>query len=213
MTELSLNQRINWDKVDGLVPAIIQHHLSGEVLMLGYMNQEALEKTLDEGKVTFFSRAKNRLWTKGETSGHFLLLKTLSLDCDQDTLLVLADPQGPTCHLNNETCFGDQGPPSPMLSSLERIIHQRALTHTKDGQASPSYTQTLLAEGIQRCAQKVGEEGVEVALAATSGDQDALCAEAADLLYHLLVTLKAADVSLNDVLQVLQTRHQSADTN
>lgn len=195
---------IDWEKTNGLIPAIIQHAVTGQVLMLGYMNEEALEKTLLTDQVTFFSRSKQRLWIKGESSGHTLALVDMALDCDQDTLLVLAKPQGPVCHLMTPSCFGEQAPHGSMLARLSDIIDERA-----SSQATESYTRSLLASGIQRCAQKVGEEGVEVALAATSGDQAALHEEAADLLYHLLVTLKAANTHLDAVLDVLGQRHQA----
>lgn len=196
-------QRIDWGKTDGLVPAVVQDSISGQVLMLGYMNEEALTQTLTTQQVTFFSRSKQRLWVKGETSGHTLTLVDLSLDCDGDTLLVMAKPNGPVCHLMTTSCFGENAPPGGMLERLAAIIDRRA-----DSDHGESYTRALLASGIQRCAQKVGEEGVEVALAATSGDKKALQAEAADLLYHLLVTLKAAKTDLRAVLAVLDERHR-----
>jgi len=196
-------QEINWQKSDGLIPAIVQHHLTGQVLMLAYMNEQALHQTLESNKVTFFSRSKQRLWTKGETSGHFLSLVSVCPDCDKDTLLVLAKPQGPVCHLMTPTCFGEDAPQGAMLSRLEEIIDQRA-----QAKNTQSYTQSLLAEGTKRCAQKVGEEGVEVALAALGGDLKELEAEAADLLYHLLVALESAGSSLDAVLAVLDQRHQ-----
>lgn len=194
---------IDWGKVEGLVPAIVQHYLTGEVLMLGYMSPEALEATQNTGQVTFFSRSKNRLWKKGETSGHVLNLKGMAVDCDQDTLLVLADPQGPVCHLQTPTCFGEQAITGSMLSALIKTIEDRSEQSDK-----PSYTRDLLSAGVKRCAQKVGEEGVEVALAATAGDKEELHNEAADLLYHLLVTLKAADGDFTEVLKILHQRHQ-----
>lgn len=195
---------IDWQKTNGLIPAIVQHALTGQVLMLGFMNQDALAQTLASDQVTFFSRTKQRLWTKGETSGHTLSLVDVALDCDHDTLLVLAKPEGPVCHLMTPSCFGEHAPHGSMLAQLVDIIDQRATS--EDGQ---SYTRSLLDAGLQRCAQKVGEEGVEVALAATSGDQQALHEEAADLIYHLLVTLKAANTDFNAVLEVLDQRHQA----
>jgi len=194
---------IDWDKNEGLVPAIIQDALTGQVLMLGYMNEASLEQTLKTQQVTFFSRSKRRLWRKGETSGNTLSLVDVAVDCDGDTLLVLAQPKGPVCHLNTPSCFGAGGLQGSMLQRLAEIIEQRS---SEDG--DESYTRSLLASGVQRCAQKVGEEGVEVALAATSGDAKALAEESADLLYHLLVTLKAANTDFRDVLQVLDRRHQ-----
>lgn len=196
---------IDWAKGDGLVPAIVQNPNTGDVLMLGYMNEEALKATLHTEKVTFFSRKKQRLWTKGETSGHTLELVEVHLDCDQDTLLVQAIPNGPTCHLNHPSCFGQTPPPVGMLTRLEAVIASRA-----ENDHSNSYTKSLLNEGIKRCAQKVGEEGVEVALAAVAGSPEELHEEAADLLYHLLVTLKAANTGLQPVLDVLAKRHQNA---
>jgi phosphoribosyl-ATP pyrophosphohydrolase/phosphoribosyl-AMP cyclohydrolase len=200
-----MNGRIelDWDKVDGLMPAVVQHAGSGRVLMLGYMNDEALDRTRATGRVTFFSRTKQRLWTKGETSGHFLELVRLRADCDGDALLVEAVPRGPVCHRGTDTCFGDDyAPPVGFLDRLERVIGAR-----RGDDPESSYTARLLESGIQRCAQKVGEEGVEVALAAVAGNRDELVDEAADLLYHLLVVLGAAEVSLESVLEELQRRH------
>jgi phosphoribosyl-AMP cyclohydrolase / phosphoribosyl-ATP pyrophosphohydrolase len=195
---------LDWAKGDGLLPAIVQHAGDGRVLMLGYMNQAALDKTLDCGLVTFYSRSRQRLWTKGETSGNGLVLESLATDCDHDTILVQARPQGPTCHLDTATCFGDDpGPAIGFLDRLEQTIISRA-----EGGDQSSYTARLLNEGIERCAQKVGEEGVEVALAAVSGDREKLNGEAADLLYHLLVCLKAAGSDLNQVIAELQARHR-----
>ncbi|MEX0915599.1 MAG: bifunctional phosphoribosyl-AMP cyclohydrolase/phosphoribosyl-ATP diphosphatase HisIE, partial [Wenzhouxiangellaceae bacterium] len=177
----------DWQKADGLLPAVVQDTGTGRVLMLGYMNREALEKTQATGHVTFFSRSKQRLWTKGETSGNTLELVGMQLDCDRDTLLVQAIPHGPTCHLGTETCWGDAVNPSVgFLAELERIIESR-----KGADPDSSYTARLLEAGIKRCAQKVGEEGVEVALAASAGDREELVSESADLLYHLLVVLAA----------------------
>lgn len=194
---------IDWKKNNGLVPAIVQDALTGQVLMLGYMNEASLEQTLQSRLVTFFSRSKERLWTKGETSGNTLSLVDVAIDCDGDTLLVLAQPKGPVCHLMTPSCFGAEARQGSMLQRLVEIIERRS------GEAGDeSYTRSLLASGVQRCAQKVGEEGVEVALAATSGDAKALAEESADLLYHLLVTLKAANTDFRDVLKVLDQRHQ-----
>jgi len=195
---------LDWDKGDGLLPAIVQDARDGRVLMLGYMNSEALEKSLDSGKVTFFSRSKQRLWTKGETSGNVLELTGINSDCDHDTLLVQAIPHGPTCHTGTETCFGDtELPPIGLLAQLEQVITERA-----NSSDSSSYTASLLEKGVERCAQKVGEEGVEVALAAVSGNREQLNNEAADLLYHLLVCLRAAGSNLDQVLAVLSTRRR-----
>jgi len=199
-------QQPDWDKTDGLLPAIVQDAASGRVLMLGYMDREALEKTRASGRVTFFSRSRQRLWTKGETSGNTLELVSIQIDCDRDTLLIQARPHGPTCHLGTETCFGDEiHPPVGFAAALARVIESR-----KGADPEASYTARLLHDGIKRCAQKVGEEGVEVALAATAGDRDELIDESADLLYHLLVVLAASDVSVDDVAARLIARHRKA---
>lgn len=196
-------ENLAWDKVDGLMPAIVQDSGTGRVLMLGYMNRQALEKTRASGHVTFFSRSKQRLWTKGETSGNTLELVGLAADCDSDTLLIQAIPHGPTCHLGTDTCWGDEVKPSVgFLAQLERVIESRV-----GADPESSYTARLLDQGVKRCAQKVGEEGVEVALAATAGDREELVNESADLLYHLLVVLAASDVALEDVTRQLESRH------
>ncbi|WP_434137292.1 bifunctional phosphoribosyl-AMP cyclohydrolase/phosphoribosyl-ATP diphosphatase HisIE [Photobacterium leiognathi] len=204
---MSLLTKINWEKVAGLIPAIVQDNASGQVLMLGYMNEDALQKTLDTKQVTFWSRTKERLWTKGETSGNVLQLKSIQLDCDQDTLLVQVDPIGPTCHLNTTTCFdsdesGAQPPSLVFLHQLEQLLASR-----KGADPESSYTASLYARGTKRISQKVGEEGVEVALAATSGDKAELVCESADLIYHLLVLLQDQGLSLSDVTNKLQERH------
>lgn len=201
---MSNPEDLAWDKVEGLMPAIVQDAGTGRVLMLGYMNREALEKTRATGHVTFFSRSKQRLWTKGETSGNTLELAGLQADCDGDALLVQAVPHGPTCHLGTDTCWGDEVHPSVgFLAQLERVVDSRKGTDPES-----SYTARLLAEGVKRCSQKVGEEGVEVALAATAGDRDELIDESADLLYHLLVALAASDVSVEEVCRKLESRHR-----
>lgn len=195
---------LDWDKVDGLVPAVVQDGSDGRVLMLGYMNAEALQATLDSGRVTFYSRSKQRLWTKGETSGHFLELIDISSDCDRDTLLVQARAHGPTCHLGTTTCFGEtRWPAVGQLARLAQTIDERAQAGSES-----SYTRKLLDRGVERCAQKVGEEGVEVALAAVTGNQEKLAEEAADLLYHLLVCLKSAGSSLDQVIETLHKRQR-----
>jgi len=195
--------RLDWAKGDGLVPAIVQHWLTGEVLMLGYMNAEALAATQAGGKVTFWSRSKQRLWTKGESSGHVLALKSIRVDCDADTLLVQAEPRGPTCHLGTSSCFGtDARPPLGFLAELDALVAQR---HAERPQGS--YTTKLFDAGTRRIAQKVGEEGVETALAAVAQDDDALLGEAADLLFHLGVLLRARGLSLQDAVDVLARRH------
>ncbi|HCE3713497.1 bifunctional phosphoribosyl-AMP cyclohydrolase/phosphoribosyl-ATP diphosphatase [Vibrio parahaemolyticus] len=202
----SLSERINWEKVDGLVPAIVQDFQSSQVLMMGYMNQDALAKTGETGQVTFFSRTKERLWTKGETSGNALQLVNISLDCDNDTLLVRVNPIGPTCHTGTTTCWdGDAQEESQMvwLHQLERLLAAR-----KSADPDSSYTASLYARGTKRISQKVGEEGVEVALAATSGDKAELVCESADLIYHLLVLLQDQGLSMNDVVNKLKERHK-----
>jgi phosphoribosyl-AMP cyclohydrolase / phosphoribosyl-ATP pyrophosphohydrolase len=194
---------LDWAKGDGLLPAIVQDARTQAVLMLGYMNREALEHTQRIGQVTFYSRSKQRLWTKGETSGHFLRLVSVDADCDRDTLLVLAEPHGPVCHTGTDTCFGDAEHSSfEFLSQLEHVISDRIAQ-----QPEGSYTAKLWAAGTKRIAQKVGEEGVEVALAAAAGDSKELVCEAADLLFHLSLLLRKCEVSLQDVVGELERRH------
>ncbi len=192
---------LDWDKGDGLLPAIVQDAGNLRVLMLGYMNAEALAATRTSGHVTFYSRSKQRLWKKGETSGHVLELVSLQADCDNDTLLVLARPHGPTCHLQRASCFPDA--PASFLADLDALVAQR-----ERERPSGSYTTTLFEEGIRRIAQKVGEEGVETALAAVVQDDSALLGESADLVFHLLVLLRARGLSLQDVSSLLQERHK-----
>lgn len=195
---------IDWNKMDNLVPAIVQHVDSGEFLMLGYMSPEALEKTQNTGLVTFYSRSRQTLWTKGETSGNTMSLVSLSVDCDGDTLLVQARPSGPVCHTGTRTCFGDSpGPEIGFLGTLQAIIEDRASASPEE-----SYTAKLLADGLKKTAQKVGEEGVETALAGVSEDDDALINEGADLVYHLGVLLKARGLTLGDVSRRLAERHR-----
>jgi phosphoribosyl-ATP pyrophosphohydrolase/phosphoribosyl-AMP cyclohydrolase len=201
-------ERIDWDKGAGLVPAIVQHADSGEVLMLGYMNREALRATLESGRVVFFSRSKQRLWQKGESSGHGLELRSARLDCDRDTLLLSALPQGPVCHTGTATCFGDEPLAAAsrlaFLPQLEQLIAGRIAAHSED-----SYTAKLYQSGVRRIAQKLGEEGLEVALAACLEDDEALRGECADLLYHLLVLLRARSLSLDQIVETLRERHES----
>jgi len=197
---------VDWDKMEGLVPAIVQDAFDGRVLMQAYMNREALAWTLDNGLVTFWSRSRDELWTKGETSGNTLRLVAVHSDCDNDCLLVMALPAGPACHRNTETCF-DSGthvtaPGLSFLAELERVIASRY-----EDRPEGSYTTKLFDAGIKRIAQKVGEEGVETALAAATGDGDELKNEAADLLYHLLVLLRASGFKLEDITETLRIRH------
>ncbi|OOR99497.1 bifunctional phosphoribosyl-AMP cyclohydrolase/phosphoribosyl-ATP diphosphatase [Canicola haemoglobinophilus] len=201
-----MKTQINWQKVDNLLPVIIQNASTCEVLMLGYMNEDALAKTLAEKRVTFFSRTKNRLWTKGETSGNFLHVVDMSLDCDNDALLILVNPEGETCHTGAESCFyqfeNKEQPDWIFFSKLERLIASR-----KNADPESSYTAQLYAKGTKRIAQKVGEEGVETALAATVKDRNETICEAADLAYHLTVLLQDADLSWSDVIGKLKERH------
>jgi phosphoribosyl-ATP pyrophosphohydrolase/phosphoribosyl-AMP cyclohydrolase len=187
-----------------LIPAIVQDARSGVILMQGFMNQDALAATFDKQKVTFYSRSKERLWTKGETSENYLEVVSVHTDCDYDSLLVLANPLGPTCHLGTQSCFGDDAKPSlSFLAELEQVIVSR-----KDDDPSKSYTASLFAKDLSRSCQKVGEEGVEVTLAAMKHDNDELTNESADLLYHLTVLLQRQGLSLADVVNCLQGRHK-----
>jgi phosphoribosyl-ATP pyrophosphohydrolase/phosphoribosyl-AMP cyclohydrolase len=199
---------LDWSKGDGLLPAIVQHARTGRVLMLGYMNDAALRQTLAVGRVVFYSRSRQTLWTKGETSGHFLNVVDVSTDCDADTLLVLADPVGPTCHKGTESCFAAAALPDAQrlafLGLLENIIANRVAD-----QPEGSYTAKLFAKGPSRIAQKVGEEGVETALAAVTRDDAGLISECADLVFHLLVLLKSRQLTLEQVVAELQARHAS----
>jgi len=201
----SSGDAIDWEKSDGLVPAIVQHGTTGRVLMLGYMNAEALARTQTSGLVTFYSRSRKRLWTKGETSGNKLELSAIELDCDGDTLLVTAIPAGPTCHLERNSCFDRDIELAGFgfIGQLESIINDRM-----ENPENESYTAQLINSGVHRIAQKIGEEGVEVALAATKGDHKEITSEAADLIYHLLVLLKQQGLDFADVAQQLQSRHR-----
>jgi phosphoribosyl-ATP pyrophosphohydrolase/phosphoribosyl-AMP cyclohydrolase len=199
---------LDWHKMNGLIPAVIQDAGSGAVLMLGYMNAEALAATESTRRVTFWSRRKRRLWTKGESSGHFLQVKEIAADCDRDSLLILAEPTGPVCHMGTPTCWGSAAPQSraerlAFLGQLESIIATR-LTDRPPG----SYTSKLLDQGLGRIAQKVGEEGVELALAAVTQPAPEILGEAADLLFHMLLLLKAKGLSLADVAGTLQARNE-----
>ncbi len=190
---------LDWDKQDSLLPAIVQDATTLRVLMLGYMSREALQATFEKQQVTFFSRSKGRLWTKGESSGHVLRLVSVRTDCDSDALLVLAHPQGPTCHLQRTSCFPDA--PGDGLAELEAVIAQRERERPEG-----SYTTRLFERGIKRIAQKVGEEGLETALAAVIEDDAALLGESADLLFHLLVLLRQRGLGLDDVRRMLESR-------
>ena len=195
--------KIDWKKTGGLVPAIVQDAATLQVLMLGYMNAAALNKTLRTKRVTFFSRSKERLWTKGESSRNFLHLVSISVDCDNDTLLVAARPDGPTCHRGTTSCFGDRGATGAgFLGRLDQVVAARL-----KGGDKRSYTVRLAKEGVARVAQKVGEEGVETALAALRSDRAAFAGEAADLLYHLIVLLRVKKMSLGAAIAVLEKRH------
>jgi phosphoribosyl-ATP pyrophosphohydrolase/phosphoribosyl-AMP cyclohydrolase len=191
-----------WDKMDGLLPAAVQDRSSGRLLMLGYMNREALEATLAGGLVTFFSRSRQRLWQKGETSGNVLRLVAVHEDCDGDALLVLADPVGPTCHLGTQSCFGGELDGPAWLAELSRIVSERAASGDES-----SYTRKLIERGVERIAQKIGEEGTEVALAAVTRDAEGCAEEIADLLYHIAVLMEARDFGWDDVVKVLKARH------
>jgi phosphoribosyl-AMP cyclohydrolase / phosphoribosyl-ATP pyrophosphohydrolase len=189
---------------DGLVPAIIQDAATGKVLMLGFMNEAAIEKTQELQKVTFFSRSKNRLWTKGEESGNYLLLKDIKVDCDKDALLIKATPQGPTCHTGADTCWDEINITDNFLLELEQIIIDR-----KNNPADKSYASSLFAKGINKIAQKVGEEAVEIVIEAKDNNKELFLGEAADLLFHYIILLQAKDFSLNDVIEVLKERHSN----
>lgn len=192
---------LDWDKSGGLVPLIIQHAHDGRVLMLGYADRTALSRTQTTGQVHFFSRSRHAIWRKGETSGHVLKVVSLAMDCDADAVLCQAIPAGPTCHRGTESCFDGEGRRHPWLNEIEALIARRCAE-----KPSESYVRNLLASGRQRVAQKVGEEGVETALAAVSGNDEELCEEAADLLFHLLILLRASGRSLGDVIAALERR-------
>ena len=202
MTILDVDQ-LAWDKMNGLLPAIVQDAKTLRILMVGYINKEALLQTLLSKKVTFFSRSKDRLWTKGETSGHELELIKISTDCDNDCLLIHANPQGPTCHLGKQSCFKDA--PENFLAALEQLIIQRDEVRPND-----SYTTDLFQSGKSRIAQKVGEEAIETVIAALTQSKQQLIEESADLIYHWLVLLRVNDVALIDVMNELEKRHTKA---
>jgi phosphoribosyl-ATP pyrophosphohydrolase/phosphoribosyl-AMP cyclohydrolase len=188
---------------DGLVPAIIQDDITGKVLMLGFMNEEALAKTQELNKVTFFSRSKNRLWTKGEESGNFLLIKSISSDCDEDSLLIKVNPVGPVCHTGADTCWGEKNSNSNFIFQLEQIIADR-----KNNPSEKSYTSSLFEKGINKIAQKVGEEAVELVIESKDNDANLFKNEAADLLFHYLILLQAKGHSLSEIQDILISRHQ-----
>ncbi len=194
--------KIDFDKMNGLVPAIITDNITGQVLMLGYMNKEAVQKTIDERKVIFYSRSKKRLWTKGETSSNFLNLIDIKLDCDYDTLLISANPEGNTCHLDQYSCFGVEKENYNFLKYLDELIKDR-----KQKLPENSYTTQLFKQGENRIIQKVGEEAVETVIAAKNNDLKEIINESADLLFHLLVMLNEKNISLNEVISELEFRH------
>lgn len=195
-------KNLHYDKLNGLIPAIIQDATTNKVLMLGFMNEAAFKKTQQEGKVTFFSRSKNRLWTKGETSGNFLHVVDIHVDCDEDTLLIKVNPAGPACHTGSDTCFQELNQDDAFLYELEKVIlHRKNNLHLK------SYTASLFKRGINKIAQKVGEEAVEVVIEAKDDNKDLFMNEAADLLYHLQVLLAAKDVKLQEIVEILRNRH------
>jgi phosphoribosyl-ATP pyrophosphohydrolase/phosphoribosyl-AMP cyclohydrolase len=196
--------RVDFKKYqDGLVPAIVQDSQTEKVLMLGFMNQEALDRTIQDGKVVFYSRSKGRLWTKGEESGNFLLMKSVSVDCDQDTLLIKAVPLGPVCHTGADTCWDEKNHREDFLVCLEEIIQQRR----EEGEPDKSYVAGLFRKGINKIAQKVGEEAVELVIESKDHDDKLFLNEAADLLFHYLILLNAKGYSLQDVTDILRERH------
>jgi phosphoribosyl-ATP pyrophosphohydrolase/phosphoribosyl-AMP cyclohydrolase len=195
---------IDFEKMDGLIPAIVQDANTAKVLMLGYMNEAALKKTQTDGRVTFFSRSKQRLWTKGETSGNFLEVVEMRQDCDRDTLLIQARPAGPVCHTGADTCFEEENSSElGFLKQLAQVIEDRRVNPGEG-----SYTASLFAKGINKIAQKVGEEAVEVVIEAKDDNHDLFTNECADLLYHLMILLEAKGSSLPEIVQVLESRHQ-----
>lgn len=195
---------IDFDKQDGLVPAIIQDNTTKSVLMLGYMNKEAYEKTIATGKVTFWSRSRKCLWTKGETSGNFLHLVDIKSDCDNDTLLVRVNPDGPACHLGTDTCWGETNNVNPLLflTELQNFINKR-----HEEMPEGSYTSSLFKDGLNRMAQKVGEEALETVIEATNGTNERLIYEASDMFYHLIVLLTSKGLRIEDIAKELQERH------
>lgn len=205
VTAEQLSSQLDWEKQAGLIPAVVQNHLTGKVLMLGYMDRAALAKTIETKSVTFFSRSKERLWTKGETSGNTLELIAIDKDCDNDSLLVQVIPNGPTCHLQTESCWPD-GNAHTFIDNLSQLIASR-----KGEDPESSYTAHLFERGTKRIAQKVGEEGLETALAAATNDKPELIDEASDLIYHLLVLLEDQELELADITRNLLKRHSKAN--
>ncbi|AHM62463.1 phosphoribosyl-ATP pyrophosphohydrolase [Flammeovirgaceae bacterium 311] len=194
----------DFDKTSGLIPAIVQDAVSQKVLMLGFMNQEALQKTQQEGRVTFWSRSKKRLWTKGETSGNFLEVENISIDCDKDTLLIKARPIGPVCHTGTDTCFREENKSrTGFIDQLRSIIKDR-----RQNPSEKSYTTSLFTKGINKVAQKVGEEAVELVIEAKDNNKELFLGEAADLLFHYLILLEAKGIELDEVVGVLEKRHK-----
>jgi phosphoribosyl-ATP pyrophosphohydrolase/phosphoribosyl-AMP cyclohydrolase len=193
---------VDFEKGNGLVPVIIQDNNTHQVLMLGFMNADALKKTETEGKVTFFSRSRNQLWTKGETSGNFLIVKEITTDCDRDSLLIKVDPTGPVCHTGLKSCFGEEVSKG-FIYSLERIVNQRIDEDIKD-----SYTNKIFRKGINKAAQKVGEEAVELIIEAKDENPELFKNEAADLIYHLLILLRLKNISFSDIEEILKSRHK-----
>ena len=199
---------LDFDKMGGLVPAVVQDYCTRKVLMLGFMNKEAYEQTVESNRVTFFSRTKNRLWTKGEESGHFLNVVSMKADCDNDTLLIEVDPVGPVCHTGTDTCWGDKNEePVMFLKMLQDFIEKR---HTEMPEGS--YTTSLFQSGVNKMAQKVGEEAVEAVIEATNGTDERLIYESADLIYHLIVLLTSKGYRLEDLARELQVRHSNSWT-
>lgn len=196
-------QKLNFEKLNGLIPAIVVDYSTDKILMLGFMNEEALRKTIETNKVTFFSRSKNRLWTKGETSGNFLSVKNIISDCDNDSVIIYAEPQGPTCHTGNYSCFGLEKGNLNFIERLNDLVFQR-----KENLPDGSYTTELFKSGSDRIIQKVGEEAVEVLLAAKNKSRQEIVYESADLLYHLIVMLADNGLKLSDVVDELKSRHK-----
>ena len=196
---------IDFEKQGGLIPAVVQDVQTSKVLMVGFMNKEALEQTVAEGKVTFFSRTKNRLWTKGETSNNFLMVKNIIVDCDKDTVLIKAEPVGPVCHTGADTCFNEPNTVDNTLfiNQLKEVVKQR-----KAASPESSYTSSLFHKGINKVAQKVGEEAIELVIEAKDDNKELFLGEAADLLFHYLVLLEAKNYTLDEVLEVLKSRHK-----